>query len=85
LSDWVRGLCDQLAENGVIAIAPTCSAVKPFLIPMRAESDLGVTGTANQGRPRRYIRLRTENPAGNGTLRYADFVGAAVGSSNTQI
>src|SRR5919204_5847099 len=22
LSDWVRGLCDQLAENGLIAIAP---------------------------------------------------------------
>src|SRR6516162_4482224 len=22
LTDWVRGLCDQLAENGVIAIAP---------------------------------------------------------------
>src|SRR5881397_3504590 len=22
LSDWVRSLCDQLAENGVIAIAP---------------------------------------------------------------
>src|SRR5437660_12687683 len=22
LTDWVRGMCDQLAENGVIAIAP---------------------------------------------------------------
>ena len=22
LTDWVRGICDQLAENGVIAIAP---------------------------------------------------------------
>src|SRR5213595_463006 len=22
LTDWVRGVCDQLAENGVIAIAP---------------------------------------------------------------
>src|SRR4051794_7151504 len=22
MTDWVRGVCDQLAENGVIAIAP---------------------------------------------------------------
>src|SRR5438477_10827754 len=30
LSDWVRGLCDQLAENGVIAIAPDLLSGQPF-------------------------------------------------------
>src|SRR3989475_13079698 len=30
LTDWVRGLCDQLAENGVIAIAPDLLSGKTF-------------------------------------------------------
>jgi carboxymethylenebutenolidase len=30
LTDWVRGLCDQLAENGVIAIAPDMLSGQTF-------------------------------------------------------
>jgi carboxymethylenebutenolidase len=30
LTDWVRGLCDQLAENGVIAIAPDLLSGQTF-------------------------------------------------------
>jgi len=30
LTDWVRSLCDELAENGVIAIAPDLHAGKKF-------------------------------------------------------
>src|SRR5256714_15600533 len=29
LTDWVRGMCDQLAENGVIAIAPDLLSGQP--------------------------------------------------------
>ena len=35
LTDWVRGICDQLAENGVIAIAPDLLSGQAF-----AEGDL---------------------------------------------
>ena len=30
LSDWVRGVCDQLAENGVIAVAPDLLSGQTF-------------------------------------------------------
>src|SRR5215212_1737020 len=30
LTDWVRGVCDQLAENGVIAIAPDMLSGQTF-------------------------------------------------------
>src|SRR3954463_3220163 len=30
LTDWVRGVCDQLAENGVIAIAPDLLSGQTF-------------------------------------------------------
>jgi carboxymethylenebutenolidase len=33
LTDWVRGLCDQLAENGVIAIAPDLLSGQTFADP----------------------------------------------------
>src|SRR2546422_11348591 len=33
LSEWVRGLCDQLAENGVIAIAPDLLSGQTFSDP----------------------------------------------------
>src|SRR6266567_8870976 len=35
LTEWVRGICDQLAENGVIAIAPDLLSGQTF-----AEGDL---------------------------------------------
>ena len=33
LTDWVRGLCDQLAENGVVAIAPDLLSGQTFADP----------------------------------------------------
>src|SRR5258708_9208066 len=33
LTDWVRGLCDQLAENGLIAIAPDLLSGQTFADP----------------------------------------------------
>src|SRR5947199_2262226 len=30
LTDWVRGICDQLAENGVIAVAPDLLSGQKF-------------------------------------------------------
>src|ERR1035437_4364728 len=30
MTDWVRGMCDQLAENGVIAIAPDLLSGQTF-------------------------------------------------------
>src|ERR1043166_3200708 len=33
LTDWVRSLCDQLAENGVIAIAPDLHGGQKFEDP----------------------------------------------------
>src|SRR3979411_287830 len=33
LTDWVRGVCDQLAENGVIAIAPDLLSGQTFSDP----------------------------------------------------
>ena len=34
LTDWVRGVCDQLAENGVIAIAPDLLRAKRLKMSM---------------------------------------------------
>src|SRR3954463_6485090 len=33
LTDWVRGVCDQMAENGVIAIAPDLLSGQVFADP----------------------------------------------------
>src|SRR5216117_3508400 len=33
LTDWLRGVCDQLAENGVIAIAPDLLSGQTFADP----------------------------------------------------
>ena len=38
LTDWVRSLCDQLAENGVIAIAPDLHGAKSSrILTLRAK------------------------------------------------
>ena len=41
LTDWVRSLCDELAENGVIAIAPDLHRPKVRGSRRRAQSDIG--------------------------------------------
>jgi len=74
LTDWVRGLCDQLAENGVIAIAPDLlsgqvledadSARKAIsaLTETQIKADLDATSD-----------YALKIPAGNGTLAVCGF------------
>jgi carboxymethylenebutenolidase len=74
LSDWVRSLCDQLAENGVIAIAPDLLSGQTFGDPDGArkaisalpepqiEADLDATSD-----------YALKIPAGNGNLAICGF------------
>src|SRR5881392_1444158 len=70
LTDWVRGLCDQLAENGVIAIAPDLLSGQTF-------EDVEAARKAISDLPREQIKADldaaadyalTKIPACNGTL-----------------
>ena len=57
----VAALLYVLGTLVVMGVVPHEQLVNSIaLYEGRAESDLGLTGTANQGRPRRYIRLRAE-------------------------
>src|SRR5436189_3617437 len=70
LTDWVRGICDQLAENGVIAIAPDLLSGQTYsdidgarkaisaLSPEQIKADLNATSDY----------ALTKIPAANGTL-----------------
>lgn len=74
LTDWVRGMCDQLAANGVIAIAPDLLSEQTFsdidgarkaisnLTKEQIKSDLDATATYAE-----------KIPAGNGTLAVCGF------------
>ncbi len=74
LTDWVRGMCDQLAENGVIAIAPDLLSGQTFadadgarkaisaLTKEQIQSDLDATSD-----------YALKIPAGNGTLAICGF------------
>src|SRR5438270_3385920 len=74
LTDWVRGMCDQLAENGVIAIAPDLLSGQPVadadgarkaisaLTKEQIQSDLDATSD-----------YALKIPAGNGTLAICGF------------
>lgn len=75
LTDWVRGVCDQLAENGVIAIAPDLLSGQTFndidgarkaisaLPKEQVQADLDATSTY----------ALTKIPAANGTLAVCGF------------
>src|SRR2546423_7050504 len=74
LTDWVRGMCDQLAENGVIAIGPDLLNGQTFadadgarkaisaLTKEQVQSDLNATSD--------YV---LKIPAGSGTLAVCGF------------
>src|SRR5437667_2708529 len=74
LTDWVRGICDQLAENGVIAIAPDLLSGQAYsdgdearkaisaLSPEQIKADLDAASD---------YALRI--PAGNGVLAVCGF------------
>ena len=75
LTDWVRSLCDELAENGVIAIAPDLHSGQKF-------EDLDGARKATSALPKEQVKsdlnatadyALTKIPAGNGTLAVCGF------------
>jgi carboxymethylenebutenolidase len=75
LTDWVRSLCDELAENGVIAIAPDLHGGQKF-------EDLDDARKATSALPKEQVHgdldatadyALTKIPAANGTLAVCGF------------
>jgi carboxymethylenebutenolidase len=75
LTDWVRSLCDELAENGVIAIAPDLHSGQKF-------EDLDGARKATYALPKEQVKADldatanyalTKIPACNGTLAVCGF------------
>ena len=75
LTDWVRGVCDQLAENGVIAIAPD-------LLSGQTYADIDGARKAISALPKEQVAADlnatadyalTKIPAANGTLAVCGF------------
>src|ERR1700716_4412833 len=75
LTDWVRSLCDELAENGVIAIAPDLHRGQKF-------EDLDGARKATSALPKEQVKsdlnatadyALTKIPACNGTLAVCGF------------
>src|SRR3954452_3055293 len=75
LTDWVRSLCDELAENGVIAIAPDLHGGQKF-------EDLDGARKATSALPQEQVKADldaasdyalTKIPACNGTLAVCGF------------
>src|SRR2546421_12838938 len=74
LSDWIRGVCDQLAENGVIAIAPD-------LLSGQTYSDVDGARKAISALPKEQIKADLDAaanyalkiPACNGTFAVCGF------------
>src|ERR1700732_5585840 len=75
LTDWVRGVCDQLAENGVIAIAPD-------LLSGQTYTDLDGARKAISALPKEQVKADldatseyalTKIPAANGSLAVCGF------------
>jgi carboxymethylenebutenolidase len=74
LTDWVRGICDQLAENGVIAVAPD-------LLSGQTYSDVDGARKAISALTKEQIKSDLDTaadyalkiPAGNGALAVCGF------------
>src|SRR4051794_4927596 len=75
LTDWVRGVCDQLAENGVIAIAPD-------LLSGQTYADIDGARKAISALPKEQVKADlnatsdyalTKIPAANGTVAVCGF------------
>ena len=74
LTDWVRSLCDELAENGVIAIAPDLHGGGKY-------EDLDGARKATAGLPKEQVKADLDSaadyalkiPACNGTLAVCGF------------
>ena len=74
LTDWVRGMCDQLAEAGVIAIAPDMLSGQTFADVDGARKAIGALPKeqviADLNATAEYA---SKIPAGNGTLAVTGF------------
>src|SRR5256714_1192225 len=75
LTDWVRSLCDELSENGVIAIAPDLHSGQKF-------EDLDAARKATSALPKEQVKADldatadyalTKVPSCNGTLGICGF------------
>src|SRR5437016_11027525 len=75
LTDWVRSLCDELAENGVIAIAPDLHSGQKF-------EDLDAARKATYALPKEQVKadlnatadyVLTKIPSANGMLAICGF------------
>ena len=75
LTDWVRSLCDELAEDGVIAIAPDLHSGQKF-------EDLDAARKATSALPKEQVKadldatsnyVLTKIPSCNGTLAVCGF------------
>ena len=75
LTDWVRSLCDELAENGVIAIAPDLLSGQKF-------EDMDGASKATYALPKEQVKADLDAtadyalnkiPAANGTLTVSGF------------
>src|SRR5215472_7105221 len=75
LTDWLRSLCDELAENGVIAIAPD-------LLSGQKYEDGDAAGKATHALPEEQVKsdldaaanyALTKIPSANGTLAVCGF------------
>jgi carboxymethylenebutenolidase len=75
LTDWLRSMCDELAENGVIAIAPDLLSGQKF-------EDGDAAGKATYALPKEQVKADldatsdfalTKIPAANGTLAVCGF------------
>src|SRR5436853_2213677 len=74
LSDWIRGVCDQLAESGVIAIAPD-------LLSGQTYSDVDEARKAISALPKEQVQADLDAspvyalkfPASNGSLAVCGF------------
>ena len=80
LTDWLRSMCDELAENGVIAIAPDFLNGQKF---EDADSASKAISAVTQDQVKAVLDATADYalkiPACNGTLAVAGFVGAGMG------
>src|SRR5262245_66116762 len=69
VTDWLRSMCDELAENGVIAIAPDFLNGQKFEDPDAASK---AVSTVTQDHVKSVLNATADYalkiPAGNGTL-----------------
>jgi carboxymethylenebutenolidase len=74
LTDWVRGVCDQLAENGVIAIAPDLLSGQTYADPDGARKAISALKDEQvQADLNATAEYASKIPASNGTLAVSGF------------